>query len=472
MSRTFGVDIATFNGDVDIGELAEAGVEFVIVRCGGADDPKVGYYTDPRFERNYANCRREGMPVGAYYLLRATDERKAREEARHCLSLIEGRQFEYPIYLDVEHADHVEMGEADRRRVISAWLDEMGDGWLLGVYTWKWLFPSGVDCETWFCHWKSESPGECGMWQFGGETNELRSTSVGPYGGMDQNYCYVDYPAIVRERGLNGFERGAVAQQDVRDQMVRLAMSRVGEPYFSMNYSAEDGYAGWMGTHRIGAGWGCAQFVAYCHNVALGTSYVGSCYNFAGDALGQGENQGGGEFEFIKASEAQPGDVVLYGAAGYDGTDYDDYGHIALYLGGGRVIGAMGGGKPGDDGYRNIGIKETDVAKQTLGGVVRYARCKRLKGGAKAPDTGGGASYPASGEMVWVNQRVTVRTDVLNVRDKPSTREGAVKATYRRGDVIYLDGLVLGDGYVWGSYVGATSGKRRYVALGDLELAQ
>lgn len=462
MSRTFGVDIATFNGDVDIGELRRAGAEFVIVRCGGADDPKLGYYTDPRFERNYAACKREGMPVGAYYLLRATDERKAREEARHCLSLIEGRQFEYPIYLDVEHADHVEMGEADRRRVINAWLDEMGDGWLLGVYTWKWLLPSGVDCETWFCHWKSEGPGECGMWQFGGETNELRSTSVGPYGNMDQNYCYVDYPAFVRERGLNGF----AAEGDgmtLRERVVEKARSQLGVRYYSMHEGPRGSAV---------EGWGCAMFYAWCLNEVLGTGYYGSCYNFAGDALGHDDyDQGGGEFEFVSALDAQPGDAVIYGAAGYDGTDSDDYGHIAMYVGGGNVIGAMGRGKPGDANYLNIGISETPVSKQSLAGVTRYIRCKRLASESARPKSPSTGSYTTE-EMVWVNQKVTVRTDTLNVRDRPSVKTGAIKAQYRHGDVIYLDGIVLGDGYVWGSYKGATSGQRRYVALGDLELAQ
>lgn len=471
----FGVDTNGGEGAHDIGVLADAGVEFVIARCGGSDDPRVGMYDDSEWERTYADCRAAGMPVGAFYYSTATSESEARDEAAHVLRLIDGKQLDYPVYLDFETGAQQGMGEGARRRVMRAWLDAMGDGWLCGVYTWAWLMPDGVDCELWTCDWNGTRPSNgCGMWQFGGESNATRSTAVGPYDPIDQDYCYVDYPSIVRERGLNGFEASGKEDTvpDLRAAMVEHARSRIGEPYYSMNYSAEDGYAGWMGTHRIGAGWGCAQFVAYCHNVVLGTEYVGSCYNFAGDALGKGDDQGGGEFEFVDARDAQPGDAVLYGAAGYDGTDYDDYGHIALYLGGGRVIGAMGGGKPGDDGYLNIGIKETDVAKQSLGGVVRYIRCKRLKGGANAPATGGGASYPASGEMVWVNQRVTVKTDVLNVRDKPSTREGAVKAQYRRGDVVYLDGIILGDGYVWGSYVGATSGKRRYVALGDLELAQ
>ena len=465
MSRRFGVDTNGGEGWHDIAALADAGVEFVIARCGGSDDPKLGMYEDTEWERTYADCRAAGMPIGTFYYSTATTGDEARDEARHCLTFIEGKQLDYPVYLDFETGAQKGMGEGARRRVIQAWLDAMGDEWLLGVYTWAWLMPSGLDCELWTCAWTATRPDNgCGLWQFGGETNVIRSTAVGPYDPIDQDYCYVDYPALVKQRGLNGFKASGKEESvsTLRDKVVERGRSQIGVRYYSMHTGPRGSAV---------EGWGCAMFYAWCLNQTLGTDYYGSCWNFAGDALGQGTDQGGGEFEFISASEAQPGDAVLYAQAGHDGTDYDDYGHIALYVGGGRVIGAMGSGTPGSAGYVNIGIKETDISRQSLGGPIRYVRCRRLKGNAKVPETGGG-EYPASGEMVWVNQSVTVRSNTLNVRDKPSTKAGAIKARYRKGDTIVLDGLCLGDGYVWGSYIGATSGQRRYVALGDLELAR
>ena len=244
-----------------------------------------------------------------------------------------------------------------------------------------------------------------------------------------------------------------------REQVLAKARAQLGVAYYSMNFNAVDGYAGWMGTHYVGKGWGCAQFVAHCLNAVLGTKYVGSCYNYAGDALGQSENQGGGEFEFISASEALPGDAVIYGAKGYDGKDYDDYGHIALYIGNGKIIGAMGSGKPGQSGYLNIGIRETSVGAQQLGGVIRYIRCKRLP-------------LDDETEVFPVSRKVTVRSDYLRVRDKPSTVTGKEVARYDKGDTVNIDGIVIGDdGYAWGTYVGG-SGNRRYIALGMLENAR
>jgi len=66
---------------------------------------------------------------------------------------------------------------------------------------------------------------------------------------------------------------------------------------------------------------------------------------------------------------------VIYIAKGYNGRDYDDYGHVAMYVGDGRVIGAYGVGRPGEPGYMTGGsVRETTVEAQSLGGGWRYLR--------------------------------------------------------------------------------------------------
>lgn len=56
--------------------------------------------------------------------------------------------------------------------------------------------------------------------------------------------------------------------------------------------------------------------------------------------------------------------------------------------------------------------------------------------------------------------------DTLNVRYEPSL-SGSVVAKYHEGQTVELDDWYKSsDGYVWGRYTGATSGKLRYVAVG------
>ena len=56
--------------------------------------------------------------------------------------------------------------------------------------------------------------------------------------------------------------------------------------------------------------------------------------------------------------------------------------------------------------------------------------------------------------------------DHLNVRDKPTT-SGKIVTEYNYGELVYLDNwYTKADGYVWGRYTGASSGKQRYIAVG------
>lgn len=234
-----------------------------------------------------------------------------------------------------------------------------------------------------------------------------------------------------------------------RERLLEVARSQLGVRYWSMH----------TGPRGSGSeGWGCAMFCAWCYRQVLGTDYYGSCWNFAGDALGQSVNQGGGEWRFIGADEALPGDCVLYCASGHTGTDYDDYGHIAMYVGDGRVIGAMGRGVPGAADYLNIGIKETNTAGQSIGGIMRFIRCTRLDGASEE-------DYPMA-------QTVTC-TRALYVRTSPSTKSmsNVCKSNgryvrYAKGDTFAIEGVTFADGRVWGYYTGATSHERRYVSLG------
>lgn len=76
-------------------------------------------------------------------------------------------------------------------------------------------------------------------------------------------------------------------------------------------------------------------------------------------------------------------------------------------------------------------------------------------------------------EGFHVNKTVTVKTDFLRVRDAPSTKTGKEVARYSKGDTVTIDSIVLGDdGYAWGHYIGASSRKDRYIALGMLENAR
>ena len=244
----------------------------------------------------------------------------------------------------------------------------------------------------------------------------------------------------------------------LRDQVVAVAKSQLGCPYDSMQQ------------HPLGSsnpGFGCCMLVCYCLNKVLGTKYYGSCWHVYGEAIGAPTyNQGGkGEFELISASEAQPGDVVLYFKPNVNLGYSSSCSHAALYIGNGRVIGAYGYGTKGTSYYMKGGsVRETSVAYQSLGGAIRYARCKRLRNvKATTPATDANTTKTAKGDFK-VSKTVTFKTKT-NVRDQPSITKGKVVTHYEANQSVTIDAVSIAEGIVWGHYVGTSSGKDRYVSL-------
>lgn len=202
------VDLSEWKEGIDFAQMKKEGVEGVILRGGD------GTYVDRCFEGFYEKSRLRGLPTGAFWYSRAVTVAQAKAEAKlfyeKCLK---GRCFELPIYLDVECDAQGSMGRDGLTAVILAWSQYLRQrGYLCGVYTWpNWVRDkmhagklSGL--ELWLCQWSSDKPEmDCGIWQFGGGTNFLRSNVIAGK-VVDQSYMYKDYPAIVKKYGKNGYK--------------------------------------------------------------------------------------------------------------------------------------------------------------------------------------------------------------------------------------------------------------------------
>lgn len=94
-----------------------------------------------------------------------------------------------------------------------------------------------------------------------------------------------------------------------------------------------------------------------------------------------------------------------------------------------------------------------------------------MTGSASAPSTPSnstGNSSSSSAEKTGTGFGGTYRcnTTSLNVRTAPST-SATIVAEYKNGQTVNLDDWYkIADGYVWGRYTGASSGQKRYVAVG------
>lgn len=222
----FGIDLSSYQKGINLSQAKNEGVQFVILRAGYTGYGNgVSKAKDNNFETFYSQCKSLGIPVGAYWFSCANTYQKGVDEANWMYeNCLKGKQFEYPIYLDVEEdagGRHYlsGAGKAAITAGIKGFCETMeSKGYYTGVYASSSWFSTLIDAsipnrfDCWVANWSNSNPGSPahGLWQFGGETNKIRSNKIAGY-TVDQNYAYKDYPSIIKNGKMNGFGSSAVS---------------------------------------------------------------------------------------------------------------------------------------------------------------------------------------------------------------------------------------------------------------------
>lgn len=194
--NVMGIDISKHNGTVDWNAVKNAGVEFVILRCGYRGSASGVLVEDEKFRTNIKGATAAGLKVGIYFFSQAVNEMEAVEEASLTLSLIKGHKISYPVYIDVEAANGRADGlsAAERTKVVKAFCETVRDsGYTAGVYSNKNWFAEKMDTgafgnyRIWLAQYTESSTytGRYEMWQY-----SSRGTIPGIKGDVDLNICY------------------------------------------------------------------------------------------------------------------------------------------------------------------------------------------------------------------------------------------------------------------------------------------
>lgn len=203
-----GIDVSKHQGTVNWSHVKADGVKFAIIRAGYG---KQASQKDTQFEANYTGCKSNGVPVGVYWYSYATTPDEARKEAAVCLSVIKGKTFEYPVYFDIEEPSVLAKGKAACTAIAKAFLEVVEQaGYFAGIYSSKAHLENCITEElraryaVWVSHYgvdKTTYHGQYGIWQ-----KSSTGKVYGISGNVDVNECYVDYPAAIKKKGLNGFK--------------------------------------------------------------------------------------------------------------------------------------------------------------------------------------------------------------------------------------------------------------------------
>ena len=208
------LDVSKYQPNIDYAQVAKQ-VDGVILRCGVTGWGTANQCsTDDCFEKHYAGFKAVGLPVGAYYYSAADTIAKAQEEAEYCKKILAGKQFELPIYYDVEC--HERMNKLSKEQLtaqVIAWCDKMEQaGYFVGVYSYTSFVNEKLDIASlaqrytiWLADYRQNYDRTIPR-----DMHQYTSTAqiAGIAGGVDMSNLFrTNLMETIQEAGLNGFAK-------------------------------------------------------------------------------------------------------------------------------------------------------------------------------------------------------------------------------------------------------------------------
>jgi len=201
-----GIDVSYAQENIDWSRVK---TDFCIIQAGYG---RISSQKDKFFERNYSGCKSHNIPCGAYWYSYATTVEDAKKEAYACLEVIKGKQFEYPVYFDLEEPSALATGKANCSAMVRAFCNILESaGYWTGLYMSASHLNTYIEDDIksrysiWVAHYGVPKPsynGTYGMWQ---------SSATGRIAGINKDVdidsAYIDYPSEIKKAGLNGFPK-------------------------------------------------------------------------------------------------------------------------------------------------------------------------------------------------------------------------------------------------------------------------
>lgn len=192
-SGTIGIDVSKYQKNINWQKVKNAGINFVIIRCGYRGYGSGVLVEDPMYASHITGAKAAGLRVGVYFFSQAITEAEAVEEASMAVKLANRYGINMPIAIDSEYAAGGRgradgLSKADRTRITIAFCNTVANaGHTPMVYASK----------NWFSEHLSPSqfPGSYRIWvaqyaskcTYGGRYDIWQNTSKGQVDGISGN---------------------------------------------------------------------------------------------------------------------------------------------------------------------------------------------------------------------------------------------------------------------------------------------
>ena len=208
------IDVSRWQGtSIDWAKVKAAGYRGVMLRAVGSRNGVP--YIDPTFEDNYANAKAAGLYVGAYYYTNATSEELADRELAVLRKALVGKEMTMPVAVDLESDRLIGMPYGDLSNLAAYHLEQIEKmGFYAQLYTYTSYANAQLDMarlagrwDVWLADYTGKTPKV--SFKYNAHQHSSKGAVPGISGNVDLNVTTVNYPRIIRKKGLTRLREGA-----------------------------------------------------------------------------------------------------------------------------------------------------------------------------------------------------------------------------------------------------------------------
>jgi GH25 family lysozyme M1 (1,4-beta-N-acetylmuramidase) len=212
------IDVSRYQGTIDWAQVVAAGYKGAMLKTVSTNRKLSkradGLYIDPPFETNYRNAKAAGLDVGVYYYTYATNKDMVNSELSLLRQAVYGKELTLPVAVDVEENKLKPMSTLDLTNLTAYALEQVEKmGFYAQLYTYtgySYELDMGRLANRWDV-WLADYTGKTPKVDF--KYNAHQHTSKGSVPGIsrtvDLNVTEINYPRIIRKKGLTRLREGA-----------------------------------------------------------------------------------------------------------------------------------------------------------------------------------------------------------------------------------------------------------------------
>lgn len=211
------LDVSRYQGTIDWAQVAAAGYKGAMLKTVSTNRKlskrSDGLYIDPTFEANYRNAKAAGLDVGVYYYTYATSEAMANAELALVRQAVYGKELTLPLAVDVEENKLKPMSTLDLTNLTAYALEQVEKmGFYAQLYTYtgyKYELDMARLSSRWDV-WLADHTGKTPKvdFKYAAHQHTSKGSVPGIIGSVDLNVTTLNYPKIIRKKGLTRLREG------------------------------------------------------------------------------------------------------------------------------------------------------------------------------------------------------------------------------------------------------------------------